>query len=186
MSCDCRGFSRLTLNSKLVLVFTGALLLVGALAYYLGEVGNSKTLGELSVVDQITDSLFHSVNRTSGFSTGGFSDTREETNFLYMALMFIGGASASVAGGHKGKHLRHHRLRHAGSVSGTDQDGCLRKAGAGSSDHMGPRHRQHWIHRYLHDGNRSHLLRERLPHRRPAIRDRLRHRNGRVQHRHHG
>ena len=96
-----RGFSRLTLNSKLVLVFTGALLLVGALGYYLGEVGNSRTLGGLSVVDQVTDSLFHSVNRTSGFSTGGFSDTREETNLLYMALMFIGGASASVAGGIK-------------------------------------------------------------------------------------
>ena len=49
----------------------------------------------------MTDSVFHSVNRTSGFSTGGFSDTREETNLLFMALMFIGGASASVAGGIK-------------------------------------------------------------------------------------
>ena len=96
-----RGFSRLTLNSKLVLVFTAGLLAVGAVGYYLGEVGNSKTLAELSVVDQVADSLFQSVNRTSGFSTGGFNDTREETNLLYAALMFIGGASASVAGGVK-------------------------------------------------------------------------------------
>ena len=96
-----RGFSRLTLNSKLVLVFTAGLLAVGALGYYLGEVGNSQTLGKLGIVDQVMDSLFHSVNRTSGFSTGGFGDTREETNLLYTVLMFIGGASASVAGGIK-------------------------------------------------------------------------------------
>ena len=96
-----RGFSRLTLNSKIVLIFTGALLLVGALGYFLAEAGNSHTLGKLGLVDQIADSVFQSVNRTSGFSTTGFEETREETNLLYTVLMFIGGASASVAGGVK-------------------------------------------------------------------------------------
>lgn len=96
-----RRFSRLTLNSKLVIVFTAWLLLTGAIGYYLGEVGNSQTLGKLGFADQVTDSLFHSVNRTSGFSTSDFDDTREETNLLYTVLMFIGGASASVAGGVK-------------------------------------------------------------------------------------
>ncbi len=96
-----RKYSRLTLNSKIVLLFTGALLIIGAVGYFLGEIGNSKTFSELSVVDQVTDSVFHSVNRTSGFSTSGFGETRKETNLLYTALMFIGGASASVAGGVK-------------------------------------------------------------------------------------
>ena len=37
-----RGFTRLTLNSKLVLVFTAGLLVVGTVGYYLGEVGTPK------------------------------------------------------------------------------------------------------------------------------------------------
>lgn len=96
-----RSFFKLTLNSKLVLVFTAGLLVVGAVGFYLGEIGNSRTFGDLDFVGQITDSVFHSINRTSGFSTGDFGNTRPETNLLYTVLMFIGGASASVAGGIK-------------------------------------------------------------------------------------
>lgn len=96
-----RGWSRLALNSKLVIVFTAGLLVAGTVGYYLGELGNSETFGKLNFADQAIDSVFHSVNRTSGFSTGGFGNTRDETNLFYTVLMFIGGASASVAGGIK-------------------------------------------------------------------------------------
>lgn len=96
-----RGWSRLALNSKLVLVFTAGLLIAGTVGYYLGELGNSETFGRLNFADQVIDSVFHSINRTSGFSTGGFANTRDETNLFYSVLMFIGGASASVAGGIK-------------------------------------------------------------------------------------
>ena len=96
-----RRFSKLTLNTKLVLVFTTILLIVGAIGFYLSELGNEKTFGNLSATEQVIDSAFHSVNRTAGFSTGGFGKTREETNLFFTALMFIGGASASVAGGIK-------------------------------------------------------------------------------------
>ena len=96
-----RGWSRLALNSKLVLVFTAGLLIAGTVGYYLGELGNSETFGRLNFADQVIDSVFHSINRTSGFSTAGFANTRDETNLFYSVLMFIGGASASVAGGIK-------------------------------------------------------------------------------------
>ena len=39
--------------------------------------------------------------RTAGFSTLNYSDTRTTTNLVIMALMFVGGATASVAGGIK-------------------------------------------------------------------------------------
>ena len=96
-----RRFSSLTLNTKLVLVFTGVLVLAGATVFYVSEFNNNGTIGNLSLVDQLTSSLFHSINRTSGFSTVDFGQTTEQTNLFFTSLMFIGGASASVAGGIK-------------------------------------------------------------------------------------
>lgn len=93
--------SRLTLNSKLVLVTTGALLIIGAAFFYLSESRNDAILEDASHVDRVLASVFHSVNRTSGFTTIDFGRTTDQTNFFYTALMFIGGASASVAGGIK-------------------------------------------------------------------------------------
>ena len=96
-----RRFSGLTLNTKLVLVFTGTLLLVGTMVFYLFEAGNAGSIGDLSASDKLITSVFHSVSRTSGFSTVDFGQTTDQTNVFYAALMFIGGASASVAGGIK-------------------------------------------------------------------------------------
>ena len=92
---------RLSLNSKLVLFWTGVLLAAGAVLFFAFESGNEETMGGLSAVDRTVTSVFQSVNRTSGFSTVDFGATNDETNSLYMILMFIGGAAASVAGGIK-------------------------------------------------------------------------------------
>ena len=47
-------------------------------------------------------SVFESASgRTAGFSTVDFDRTEQHTNFFFTSLMFIGGASASVAGGIK-------------------------------------------------------------------------------------
>ena len=94
-------FSRLSLNSKLVLFLTGVLIAAGALLFYAFESDNEATMGGMSAGDQAFTSVFQSVNRTSGFSTVDFGATNEETNSFYMILMFIGGAAASVAGGVK-------------------------------------------------------------------------------------
>lgn len=97
-----RRFSRYSLNTKLVLVGTGSLILLGAVAFFAFEYASPHTLGGLSVPHKILVSVFESVSgRTAGFSTVDYGETAQHTNFLFLALMFIGGASASVAGGIK-------------------------------------------------------------------------------------
>ena len=96
-----RHFSALTLNSKLVLVFTVGLMLVGALVFFVFEFRNDEMLGNASLLDRVMTSAFQSINRTSGFSTIDFGKATDETTAFYTVLMYIGGASASVAGGIK-------------------------------------------------------------------------------------
>jgi trk system potassium uptake protein TrkH len=97
-----RRFSLFTLTSKLVLVLTLVLTLSGALVFFFSEYDNDDTLGQLSVEDKVVVSVFESISgRTAGFSTVSYGETAQHTNFFFTALMFIGGASASVAGGIK-------------------------------------------------------------------------------------
>ncbi len=97
-----RRFSRFTLDTKLVLIVTGALLLVGMLIILLSEYDNPKTLGPMSVGDKLLNSIFHSASgRTAGFTTVNFADMEHHTNFFLTGLMFIGGGSASTTGGIK-------------------------------------------------------------------------------------
>ena len=97
-----RRFSLLTVNTKLVLILSSFLILTGALAFFFSEYDNESTLGPLSVADKAIVSVFESVSgRTAGFATVSFGETRQHTNFFFTGLMFVGGASASVAGGIK-------------------------------------------------------------------------------------
>jgi trk system potassium uptake protein TrkH len=97
-----RRFSLFTLNTKLVLTFTLALILVGALTTFLSEYSSATTLGPLSVADKAVVSVFESIGgRTAGFSTVSHGAVEQHTNLFFTVLMFIGGASASVAGGIK-------------------------------------------------------------------------------------
>ena len=98
---DRRRFSRLALNTKLAMISTVALLTIGAVLFYAFESGNGGTFEGASALDRTTTSVFHSINRTAGFSTVDWNLTNDETNALYAGLMFIGGTSASVAGGIK-------------------------------------------------------------------------------------
>ena len=97
-----RRFSKFTLNTKLVLAGTTTLLLIGFAAIFALEYSNPDTIGKLSLLDKIVVSLFQSISdRTAGFGVVDISRTHDGTNVLQMGLMFIGGASASVAGGIK-------------------------------------------------------------------------------------
>ena len=97
-----RRLSLLSLNTKLVVAATLLLVAVGATVFFASEYGNPKTLGELPLADKIAVSLFESISgRTAGFSSVGFGNAAQQTSFMFTALMFIGGASASVAGGIK-------------------------------------------------------------------------------------
>lgn len=60
------------------------------------------TFGALPVFDRILAALVAGVTpRSSGFSTVAVSEMHEGTWFLTDALMFVGGGSASTAGGIK-------------------------------------------------------------------------------------
>ena len=96
------SFSKLHLNTKLVIITTIMLVFIGAVFFFISETNNPKTIKDLPIIQQIYISFFESISgRTSGFSTIQFSDTKQHTNFFFTALMLIGGSAASVAGGIK-------------------------------------------------------------------------------------
>ena len=91
-----------SLNTKLVLTGTLILTIVGALVFFAFEYNNAATIQDLSLPNKIMISIFESVSgRTAGFTTVEYGNTEQSTNFLITGLMFIGGASGSVAGGIK-------------------------------------------------------------------------------------
>jgi len=97
-----KRFSRFALNTKLVLAGTTILLFIGFAAIFVLEFNNPETLGGLPLLDKMIVSMFQSISdRTAGFGIVDISKAHDGTNVLQMALMFIGGASASVAGGIK-------------------------------------------------------------------------------------
>ena len=97
-----RRWARMALETKLVLSATAALIVGGAVALGLTEWANPATLGALPPEQRFLNAVFESATlRTAGFTaldTGAFV---EASLFVVMALMFIGGASGSTAGGIK-------------------------------------------------------------------------------------
>lgn len=91
-----------SLHTKLVLVTTIVLLIVGTVLFYLCEFNNLKTIGNMSLFDQIQISYFQSATlRTAGFATVDMSCLNPATKFMMCVLMFIGGSPAGTAGGIK-------------------------------------------------------------------------------------
>ena len=97
-----RRFARFSLDTKLVLVTSLGLWLVGAGVFFLAEYSRVETLGTLSLADKSVSAIFHSVSgRTAGFTAVDFGLVDDFTKVTYPTLMFIGGAAGSVAGGIK-------------------------------------------------------------------------------------
>jgi trk system potassium uptake protein TrkH len=91
-----------SLNTKLVLTATFILTLIGTLGFFAFEYNNASTIQDLSFMNKMMVSVFESVSgRTAGLRTVNYAYTEGQTNFLITGLMFIGGASGSVAGGIK-------------------------------------------------------------------------------------
>lgn len=94
--------TRWSLHVKLTLFGTVVLLLIGFAGFLLFEWTNPGTFGPLSAADKTTAAFFQSVQpRTAGFNSVDTSAMREESVLMSIALMFIGGGSASTAGGVK-------------------------------------------------------------------------------------
>jgi potassium uptake TrkH family protein len=91
-----------SLNTRIVLWSSGALTVFGAVFIGVLEWNNPGTLGPLGPVDKVFDSIFASVMpRTAGFNSIDVSQMNPASWIITEILMFIGGASASTAGGIK-------------------------------------------------------------------------------------
>jgi Trk-type K+ transport system membrane component len=94
--------ARLGIHAKLTLTTTTILLVVGALAIGALEWGNEKTLGSQAGVNRPMSALFISMmSRSGGFSTIDTAEMGGATLLVLDMLMFVGGGSASTAGGIK-------------------------------------------------------------------------------------
>lgn len=92
----------LSLHTKIVLISTLILILVGTIGVFILEFDNSQTLGSLSLPDKILASFFQSVTlRTAGFATVDIASLHNPTKMLMCMIMFIGGSPAGTAGGIK-------------------------------------------------------------------------------------
>ena len=97
-----RRWWRLGLESKIVLLTTVAVILVGAVAITALEWDDPATLGAVTPLERPLAALFESVSlRTAGFSTMPTGAFTQSTLLVLVAMMFIGGASGSTAGGIK-------------------------------------------------------------------------------------
>lgn len=97
-----KKFKRLSLNSKLVITITIALIISGTVLIYVIEWDNPNTLAPLGIKDRILASFFQSVvTRTAGFNSVDISKLEDTTAFIMILLMFIGGSPGSTAGGIK-------------------------------------------------------------------------------------
>lgn len=92
--------TKLNLNTKVVLTWTSVLIVVGTLLIY--KIEHRPSLLGYNIWTQYLMSFFQSVTlRTAGFNTMDISKLHTATYVLMMLFMFIGGASASTAGGIK-------------------------------------------------------------------------------------
>ncbi len=91
-----------SLHSKITLLATAGLLIVGPLVVMSFEWTNPNTLGPLDTFDKLLTGWFQGVTpRTAGFNTVDIGGMNEPTLLVITALMFIGAGPASTSGGIK-------------------------------------------------------------------------------------
>lgn len=94
-------FSRLKLQSKLVLTVSALLIFAGAAALYFLELGNPEFV-QRPADERVLTSLFQSVTaRTAGFNSVDLAQMTQSSRLLMICLMLIGGSAGSTAGGIK-------------------------------------------------------------------------------------
>lgn len=91
-----------SMNTRIVLVATLALLALGTVFVVVVEWDNQGTLGALDPASRVLAGFFHSVqSRTAGFNSVDVAQMHDETWLVTDVLMFIGGGPAGTAGGIK-------------------------------------------------------------------------------------
>ncbi len=96
-----RGRRLFSLQTKMVVLVSGSLIVVGTLAFLALE-WTSPELAGLSLADKATVALFQGITpRTAGFNTVPLANLAPGTVFLFVVLMFIGASPESTGGGIK-------------------------------------------------------------------------------------
>ncbi|KXG76156.1 TrkH family potassium uptake protein [Thermotalea metallivorans] len=97
-----RSFRRFSLHTKLVLLITGILAVMGFIVILALEYNNADTMGGLPFKGKLLSAMFHSITpRTAGFNTLPTDKLTMASIFFTIVLMFIGGSPAGTAGGVK-------------------------------------------------------------------------------------
>jgi trk system potassium uptake protein TrkH len=97
-----RHWTRLALETKLVVVMTIVLIVGGTLALVVFEWSNPRTLGALPPAQRPFNALFESIAfRSAGMTTIPIGQLTGSSLLVAIALMFIGTASGSTGGGIK-------------------------------------------------------------------------------------
>ncbi|WP_369874872.1 TrkH family potassium uptake protein [Alkalicoccobacillus gibsonii] len=97
-----RKWKPLSLHTKIVLVSSGSLLMIGFVLLFALETLNPQTFGQLSVSERIWSGFFQSATaRSAGFNTIDISSMLSASQLVLIILMFIGASSGGTGGGIK-------------------------------------------------------------------------------------
>jgi len=93
---------KFSLHTKIVLLVSGGLILLGTVIILIMEFTNPDTLGQLPLGTKVMASLFQSATtRTAGFNTLNIAGIYDTTLLSMIVLMFIGASPGGTGGGIK-------------------------------------------------------------------------------------
>lgn len=94
--------SRWTIHTRLTVWGSLSLLAIASVVFLVAEWNNPATIGHLSVTDKLVTGIEGGIMpRSGGFNSFDWAKVRPETTISAIVMMFIGGGSASTAGGVK-------------------------------------------------------------------------------------
>ncbi|MET3698399.1 trk system potassium uptake protein TrkH [Bacillus oleivorans] len=97
-----KSWKAVSLHSKLMIVGTVCINTIAIIVIFALEYNNPDTIGNLSAGGKIFGAFFQAVSpRTAGFNTIDIGSMEDPSIIFTILLMFIGGGSASTAGGIK-------------------------------------------------------------------------------------
>ena len=97
-----RSFRKFSVYTKLVLIMTAGILLIGTVAILALEWNNPHTLGPMPVWQKVLNAFFQTGTlRTAGFASIDQGALQDATKVFSVLIMLIGGSSGSTAGGLK-------------------------------------------------------------------------------------
>ena len=93
---------RLMLHTKLVLIVTALIVVIGTILFMIAEYNNKETIGNQGFFGKLLASFFQiATARTAGFNSVNLDACYDPTKLLMCAVMFIGASSGSTGGGIK-------------------------------------------------------------------------------------